>query len=131
VPATSSAPRIGLVIGAVILLWTVLVAPGARATPTYCLGKPTTIEGTPGNDWIFATPRADVVALFSGSDRAYGRAGDDRLCGGQGDDILFDGSGADLIDGGDGADVLYLCPDRNPDRWFNVERVAVSKWACN
>lgn len=132
-PATSSAPRlwIGPAVGVVAFLCIALSAPVAGATRTYCLGQPSTIEGTPGNDLIFGTNRTDVVALLSGSDRVYGRAGGDRLCGGQGNDELLDGSGADLIDGGDGTDIVYLCPDRTSDRWFNVERVVVSEWACN
>jgi hemolysin type calcium-binding protein len=132
VPATPSAqrPRIGPAVWAAVVLWIVLTAPGARAATSYCLGEPATIKGTPGNDWIYATTHADVVALLSGADRVYGRAGDDRLCGGQGQDVLLDGTGADQIDGGDGSDTLYLCPDRTPDRWFNVERVVVSDWAC-
>jgi Ca2+-binding RTX toxin-like protein len=114
----------------VALLWIVLAAPGASAAHASCLGAPTTIDGTPGNDLIPGTPGDDVASAFAGNDTVYGRGGDDRLCGGRGEDVLFDGSGADLIDGGDGIDVLYLCPDGSLDRWRNVERVAVSTRAC-
>lgn len=119
-----------LVTVAIVLLST--TAPAARAAEANasCLGAPTTIEGTPGDDVIHGTLGADVAAAFSGNDQIHGRAGGDRLCGGRGADVLLDGRGPDLIDGGDGVDLLYLCPDGAIDRWTGVERVAVSSRAC-
>jgi hypothetical protein len=132
VPAQFVALRwwLPLVVGAIAFLLT--AAPVARALDSnaVCLGAPTTIEGTPGDDVIHGTPGADVAAAFGGSDLIRGRAGGDRLCGGRGGDVLLDGMGPDLIDGGDGVDLLYLCPDGAIDRWTGVERVAVSSRAC-
>jgi Ca2+-binding RTX toxin-like protein len=119
-----------LLVGAIGFLWTASPAADASETNAFCLGAPTTIEGTPGDDVIHGTPGADVAAAFAGSDVIHGRASDDRLCGGRGADMLLDGRGPDLIDGGDGVDLLYLCPDGALDRWTGVERVAVSSRAC-
>jgi Ca2+-binding RTX toxin-like protein len=123
-------PWTSVVVGAAILLATLLPGVGASAKNATCLGVPTTIEGTPDDDVIYGTPGGDVVAAFAGSDVVHGRAGDDRLCGGRGGDLLLDGMGRDLIDGGGGSDLLYLCPDGAVDRWTNVERVVVSTRAC-
>jgi Ca2+-binding RTX toxin-like protein len=133
VPAQSAAlrPRFGLLIGAAILvLATLLPEVHADASNATCLGAPTTIRGTLGNDLIYGTVANDVVSAFAGNDMVHGRRGDDRLCGGRGQDILFDGTGADLIDGGDGIDLLYLCPDGSLDHWLNVERAVASTRAC-
>jgi Ca2+-binding RTX toxin-like protein len=119
-----------VVVGVVVLLSVNVPAARAETTNAFCLGAPTTIEGTPGDDVIHGTPGADVAAAFGGSDLIRGRAGGDRLCGGRGGDVLLDGMGPDLIDGGDGVDLLYLCPDGALDRWTGVERVAVSSRAC-
>jgi Ca2+-binding RTX toxin-like protein len=121
---------LGLVVGAAILLWTLLPELDSAAMNATCLGAPTTIAGTPGNDVIYGTRGDDVISAFAGNDTVYGGRGNDRLCGGRGADVLFDGTGSDLIDGGDGIDVLYLCPDGSYDRWWNVERVVVSTRAC-
>jgi Ca2+-binding RTX toxin-like protein len=132
VPAQCVALRwwLPLVVGAIVFLWIAAPAAGALETNVMCLGAPTTVEGTPGDDVIHGTPGADVVAAFGGSDLIRGRASADRLCGGRGSDVLLDGMGSDLIDGGDGVDLLYLCPDGAIDRWTGVEHVAVSSRAC-
>jgi Ca2+-binding RTX toxin-like protein len=122
--------RSTLVVGVALLIATFVPDAGAAASNALCLGTPTTIEGTPGDDLIQGTPSGDVASAFAGNDTVYGGRGDDRLCGGRGHDVLLDGAGSDLIDGGDGIDLLYLCPDGAIDRWWNVERVVGSTRAC-
>jgi Ca2+-binding RTX toxin-like protein len=132
VPAQSSAlrSRPKLVVGAAILLATLLPEGRAVASNAMCLGAPTTIAGTPGSDLIHGTHGEDVISAFAGNDTVYGGRGNDRLCGGRDQDVLLDGAGTDFIDGGDGIDLLYLCPDGSFDRWRSVERVIASTRAC-
>ncbi|MGH2682884.1 MAG: calcium-binding protein [Actinomycetota bacterium] len=122
--------RSTLAVGVALVVATFVQDAGAAASNALCLGTPTTIEGTPGDDLIQGTPSDDVASAFAGNDTVSGARGDDRLCGGRDRDVLFDGAGIDLIDGGDGIDVLYLCPDGSWDRWRNVERVVSSTRAC-
>ncbi|MFC7725458.1 calcium-binding protein [Nocardioides sp. GCM10028917] len=75
-----------------------------------------TIVGTPGNDDIIGTARADVIVGGRGTDSIYGRAGDDIICGGRSGlrveegekvpQLLSGGPGDDVIVGGPGHDVL-------------------------
>ncbi|MGQ3212946.1 MAG: calcium-binding protein [Shinella sp.] len=59
-----------------------------------------------GNDTIYATKFADILAGAGGDDTIYGGAGNDLLQGEAGNDTLSGGSGNDKVFGGDGADSL-------------------------
>jgi Ca2+-binding RTX toxin-like protein len=62
------------------------------------------LNGTTGNNVMFAGRSADAVAGMAGNDMLDGGSGDDKLWGGSGNDTLTGGTGADLLVGGFGAD---------------------------
>lgn len=72
-----------------------------------CGGMLATIAGTPGNDVIFGTSAADVIAVLTGHDTVFGLDGDDIICAGPGNDRVFGGNGNDHASGGIGNDILY------------------------
>jgi cysteine-rich repeat protein len=78
------------------------IEPGFAA----CMGRIATIIGTPGDDVLVGTRRADVIAGLGGNDTIFGNAGRDIICGGEGDDMLYGGSTNDVIDGGPGDDFI-------------------------
>jgi hypothetical protein len=95
--------------------------PGAKPRPkAMCLGKPATIVGKAGADFLVGTPRADVIAGIGGNDRIEAGGGNDLICGGVGSDILVGGAGVDRIDGGPGFDTcrtaerLATCEETRP-----------------
>ena len=66
-----------------------------------CHGRPATLVGTPGDDFLTGTPGPDVIVGLGGSDILDGLGGDDALCGDVGAlDLLIGGPGDDLLDGG-------------------------------
>jgi Ca2+-binding RTX toxin-like protein len=78
------------------------------------------LNGTAGNNTLFAGRSADTVAGMagndmldggSGDDKVWGGSGNDRLNGGTGADLLVGGFGADRMEGGNGADVLLSRSD--------------------
>jgi Ca2+-binding RTX toxin-like protein len=71
--------------------------------------------GSPGDDNLNGSGRADTMQLRGGDDVAKGGAGDDRMFGGAGDDRLNGGVGDDRMNGGAGDDVLT--DDRGTDRF--------------
>ena len=80
-----------------------------------CNGKPATIIGTSGSDWIFGTSGDDVIVAKGGNDLVFGSAGNDTIClgngrdwafGGHGDDTIFGEAGRDVVFGGRGGDLL-------------------------
>ncbi|MCI0633858.1 MAG: M4 family metallopeptidase [Actinobacteria bacterium] len=98
--------RAGRATAAIALVLSALVAPPAGAAHLTCLGKPTTIDGTPGNDTIAGTAGADVIHADAGNDRVEGGGGNDLICGGEGNDRLASAGGVDRLDGGPGNDRL-------------------------
>ena len=85
----------------------------------FCLGRPVTIVGTPGDDDLSGGLQRDVFLgrggddVFQGSldvDRACGGMGDDHLIGGPGDDLLIGNPGRDLLVGEGGDDLLVGGP---------------------
>ena len=99
-----------------------VVADGWESTPPECAGMvfDKIIEGTPGDDVLYGTNKADLILGFSGNDKLYGGNGDDCLVGGPGDDqldggngrdVLIGGAGKDSFDAGNGKDALYGGPD--------------------
>ncbi len=64
------------------------------------------IDGTSGNDEIFAGGGDDSVQGFAGNDQIFGEAGDDILGGGDGNDTIRGGEGNDIVLGKDKADNL-------------------------
>ena len=92
-----------------------LAVPGAGANaPPTCFGKPATIVGTSGDDYLGGTDGNDVIVGLGGNDGIDGGGGNDLICGGPGNDSadyvdnggLTGGSGADKIRGGKGNDSL-------------------------
>ncbi len=69
-----------------------------------CNGKPATIVGTEGNDFLFGTTGNDVIVGLGGSDRIDGQGGKDTICGGSGFDRLLGSGGRDWMDGGPDGD---------------------------
>jgi Ca2+-binding RTX toxin-like protein len=78
------------------------------------------LNGTTGNNTLFAGAKADTLAGMagndmlnagSGDDKVWGGSGNDKLSGGSGADLLVGGFGADRMDGGSGNDVLLSRSD--------------------
>jgi RTX calcium-binding nonapeptide repeat (4 copies) len=69
-----------------------------------CNGRSATITGTPGDDVIVGTSRADVIDAQGGSDTIRSLSGEDVICAGDGDDTIDAGSGHDTVAAGAGAD---------------------------
>lgn len=86
---------------AILMLGAVAYVPAQAAT---CFGANLTMSGTPGNDTIVGTSRADVIATGEGNDVIEGRDGNDRMCAGPGSDALKGQAGGDYYNGGDGND---------------------------
>jgi peptidoglycan/xylan/chitin deacetylase (PgdA/CDA1 family) len=82
------------------------LAVAAEASPPLCAGRPATILGTAGDDFIEGTPEDDVIVAGEGNDIVVAKEGDDVVCGNGGDDTLDGGPGQDLLLGGPGNDRL-------------------------
>ncbi len=82
-----------------------LLCAGLEAT---IVGGPTgeVLNGTNGNDVIFAGGGDDIVNSGNGHDVVCGGFGDDTITGGNGNDTLHGGDGNDTIAGGNGNDVI-------------------------
>ena len=76
--------------------------PAECTTGTY--GPP--IVGTSGSDNINGTSGDDLIFAMGGSDRVDGKGGDDCIVGGDGSDSLKGANGLDVILGGDGSDSI-------------------------
>jgi Ca2+-binding RTX toxin-like protein len=81
-----------------------------------------TILGTPGDDDIVGTNRADIICALGGDDEVRGLSGhdvvdgangDDEIAGGKKGDVMFGVAGRDSIKGAVGADKLIGGPDRD------------------
>ncbi len=83
--------------------WFATTQPGLAA-PAMCAGRPATIEGTDGFDWLVGTNGDDVIYAGDGDDWIFGRGGRDVVCAGDGRDVVFGQRGADEIWGGAGED---------------------------
>lgn len=93
--------------------------PNPFAIPTECQGiaglgapiigtsKSETLNGTNGNDLIFAMGGSDKVVGNGGDDCIVGGPGSDKLLGNNGADVILGGPGADSIEGNNGTDTLY------------------------
>lgn len=66
-----------------------------------------TISGTPGNDSITGTKKADVIVTFGGDDQVFAGDGKDIVCVKSGNDTVSGGPKADTIIGGTGLDSLF------------------------
>ena len=64
------------------------------------------LQGSEGNDQLYAYEVGSTLSGFGGDDNLYGRTGKDILDGGAGNDRLYGGMGNDQLSGGDGNDVL-------------------------
>lgn len=65
------------------------------------------VNGTNGNDLIFALGGSDIVNGKNGHDCIVGGDGSDVLRGGNGNDIILGGAGSDSISGDNGNDSIY------------------------
>lgn len=65
------------------------------------------INGTAGNDLIFALGGSDVVNGKAGHDCIVGGAGSDAIHGDNGNDVILGGEGSDAIQGDAGHDWIY------------------------
>jgi Ca2+-binding RTX toxin-like protein len=74
--------------------------------PPTRLGRPHTIDGTPGRDRLNGSRGDDVIQGLGGRDIINGRGGDDVVCAGAGRDRVNGGSGRDVLRGGPGADLV-------------------------
>lgn len=77
--------------------------PTGRPRPSH---RSCDVIGTPGNDVLRGTKRADRICGLGGHDVIYGRGGNDAIVGGNGHDRIFGGRGRDSILGGRGRDRL-------------------------
>ncbi len=64
------------------------------------------IQGTEGDDTIYAGDGDDTLYGNEGNDQLFGEDGNDILYGGSGNDSLYGGSGDDFLDGGLGDNLL-------------------------
>ena len=82
-----------------------LLCDGLEAT---IVGGPTgeVLNGTSGNDVIFAGGGDDIVNAGNGHDVVCGGFGDDTIDGGNGNDTLHDDDGANTLSGGGGNDAI-------------------------
>lgn len=71
------------------------------------LGSGPNIAGTPGNDRLFGTNRAEVIAGNKGHDFISGLDGNDFLLGNDGRDEMYGGRGRDNLRGGRDNDILF------------------------
>ncbi|MET1012708.1 MAG: choice-of-anchor Q domain-containing protein [Actinomycetota bacterium] len=72
----------------------------------FCLDRPVTIVGTPGDDDLSGGLQRDVFLGLGGDDFFQGSLDVDRACGGKGNDRLIGGPGDDQLTGFRGRDVL-------------------------
>jgi RTX calcium-binding nonapeptide repeat (4 copies) len=72
----------------------------------FCLDRPVTIVGTPGEDDLSGGLQRDVFLGLEGDDEFQGSLGVDLACGGRGDDRLIGGPGDDRFAGKRGRDIL-------------------------
>ena len=88
------------------------------ATPVY--SGPTTssptynfIDGTAGDDYVWAEAGNDRVWAGAGNDQVFGGTGNDTLFGDSGFDTLYGEAGSDVLWGGDWMDFLWGGADRD------------------
>jgi Ca2+-binding RTX toxin-like protein len=91
-------------LGFIALLGSFLVPVPAFADADVCMGQPTTIVGTDGDDNLVGSGGDDVISGLGGNDTIDGGGGDDTICGDEGDDLLEGGDGDDAVRGEEGAD---------------------------
>jgi Ca2+-binding RTX toxin-like protein len=123
--------------GALALAGLVPGTSSASATTPSCFGKPATIVGTPGDDYLGGTSDIDVIHAGAGDDIVVaGNTGTfeepsagDLVCGGPGNDILAaDGVSNNRMSGGHGDDdvsgrrgVDILLGNAGNDRVYDVD----------
>jgi RTX calcium-binding nonapeptide repeat (4 copies) len=78
--------------------------------PATCFGRTVTLVVPPGGADFYGSSDPSVVDVIQGSsgdDRIFAQAGNDFVCGGGGYDYVEGGPGADWLDGEGGTDILY------------------------
>ncbi len=81
---------------------TTTVTPAAAAA--MCGGREATIVGSPTDDVLTGTKKADVIDAGTGSDRILGAEGNDVICARGGNDFAKGQEGGDTVRGGGGED---------------------------
>lgn len=104
---SSRATRSVLTLGVLAGLLTVAPAEHVAGQVPTCKGEPATIVGTPGDDHITGTDRADVIVGLGGDDVIDGLTHRDVVCGNGGDDLIMASSGRGArYYGGRGSDTI-------------------------
>lgn len=75
--------------------------------PIYGTNRNDIINGTSGNDMIFAFRGNDIINAKAGNDCIVADQGNDYISAGEGQDVAFGDNGNDIINGGRGNDTLY------------------------
>ena len=96
-----------------------LPIPVATASPT-CAGLTPTIMGTDDHETINGTSGDDVIYAGGGADEINGFFGDDVICAGSGFDQVFGDAGSDVLIGGPDGDQLNGDGRLNEDNNFMV-----------
>jgi Ca2+-binding RTX toxin-like protein len=96
---STKSPQISL---AVLFTGLIVLISATISSPTVVAVYAANIQGTPGDDTLNGTPKADTIDGFDGDDIISGKPGNDLLDGGNGDDEIYGGPGNDRIrDGGE------------------------------
>jgi len=109
-----------IIASAIAVVGLPLLATSAHADP-----KPNIILGTPGDDNLVGTKKADLIVGFHGNDTLTGGRKSDALLGGYGDDTLLAAgkhSGTDLVRGGPGNDT---CIVDSTDKTIGCETIII------
>lgn len=83
-----------------------MFARSPRQQQDICAGFYVTLPGTPGDDVIFGTAEADVIAAGDGNDEVRAEGGWDVVCAGRGNDVVYGGIDPDLVFGDEGRDLI-------------------------
>jgi Ca2+-binding RTX toxin-like protein len=90
------------------------------------VGRPATVRGGPGNDWLVGSFSDDILLGEDGDDVLLGSGGNDILIGGPGRDIILGGFGDDIVIAGtslwdsDDAALLAVMAEWTSDRSFDT-----------
>jgi hypothetical protein len=102
---STKSPQISL---SVLFTGLILMIAATISAPLIVVVYAANIQGTPGDDTLNGTPKADTIDGFDGNDKLFGKPGNDLLDGGNGDDEIYGGPGNDEIkDNGVQFDKVY------------------------
>jgi len=90
-------------VGSSGLIWNELTTSGVKGSLTSTTDY---INGSLGDDIIFAGAGADYINASRGNDRIFGQGGNDQIDGYDGDDYINGGGGKDRLEGKGGSDTV-------------------------